>query len=77
MKNYKLFLLLICFILFLAIALVSAARLPVVGGDADQWGTVLNEYLNVSHNDSGELENNTVTSIQLADGTIVEQISLM
>lgn len=34
---------------------ISAARLPTVGGDSDAWGTVLNEYLNVSLNDTGHL----------------------
>lgn len=31
------------------------ARLPVPGSDADQWGTLLNEFLRVSHNDDGTL----------------------
>lgn len=29
------------------------ARLPVPGGDQNQWGTVLNEYLQIEHNTDG------------------------
>src|SRR5688572_4734541 len=29
------------------------ARLPVPGGDADQWAEILNEYLLVSHREDG------------------------
>ena len=29
------------------------AQLPTVGGDNDSWGGILNEYLQVSHNDNG------------------------
>lgn len=32
------------------------ARLPVVGGDRDNWGTVLNDYLSVEHNPDGTLK---------------------
>jgi hypothetical protein len=28
-------------------------RLPTVGGDSGNWGTVLNDYLTVEHNDDG------------------------
>lgn len=31
------------------------ARLPVVGADGNAWGTVLNEFLQVSHNSDGTL----------------------
>lgn len=33
------------------------ARLPTVGGDNDNWGTVLNEFLDVAHNTDGTLKN--------------------
>ena len=36
------------------------------------WSTVLNDFLNVSHNDSGELENDTVSSLQILNNTIVD-----
>jgi len=32
------------------------ARLPTIGGDNDAWGSVLNEYLAVSHNTDGTLK---------------------
>lgn len=32
------------------------ARLPTVGGDADSWGSLLNEYLQTSHNSDGTLK---------------------
>ena len=31
------------------------ARLPIVGGDEDNWGNLLNEFLGVSHNGDGTL----------------------
>lgn len=30
-----------------------AARLPIVGGDDDNWGTILNTYLSTEHGDDG------------------------
>jgi len=30
-----------------------AAKLPVVGGDSGNWGTILNEYLTVEHGTDG------------------------
>jgi len=32
------------------------SRLPTVGGDNNSWGTVLNEFLEVSHNSDGTLK---------------------
>lgn len=37
------------------------ARLPTVGGDDGDWGTVLNDFLNVSHNGDGTLQSTAVT----------------
>jgi len=33
------------------------AQLPTVGGDDNTWGTVLNEFLEVSHNADGTIKN--------------------
>jgi len=33
------------------------SRLPSVGGDNDDWGNILNDYLTVSHNNDGTLKN--------------------
>src|SRR5258708_259597 len=32
-----------------------AARLPTIGGDSGNWGTVLNQFLQVGHNSDGTL----------------------
>jgi hypothetical protein len=31
------------------------SRLPVIGGDADNWGTILNDFLDVAHAADGTL----------------------
>lgn len=46
------------------------ARLPVPGGDSGAWGSVLNDYLNVVHNNDGTLKDNTVSSSQLQDDAV-------
>lgn len=38
------------------------ARLPIVGGDPDNWGTVLNDFLSVAHNTDGSLLSSAVAS---------------
>jgi hypothetical protein len=40
------------------------ARLPVVGGDAGNWGTILNTFLQVSHASDGTLNSNVVGAAQ-------------
>ena len=39
-----------------------AERLPIVGGDPDNWGTVLNGFLGVAHNADGSLIPSAVAS---------------
>lgn len=46
------------------------ARLPEPGGDSGQWGDVLNDYLQVSHNPDGSLKNSSVSGAALQDGVI-------
>lgn len=55
------------------------ARLPVVGGDAGNWGTILNTFLSVSlYNDTGNpsdplngtLNSGTVGSTQIVSGSV-------
>jgi hypothetical protein len=63
------------FVLSLAVVFVSAAELPTVGGDDDVWGTVLNEFLNVSLNDTGHLRANNMSfggKITFALGEIID-----
>jgi hypothetical protein len=46
------------------------ARLPIVGGDAGNWGTILNTYLQVSHASDGTLNSGVVGSSQLQSGAV-------
>ncbi|HEX6416462.1 MAG TPA: hypothetical protein VFZ62_02955 [Candidatus Saccharimonadales bacterium] len=39
-------------------------RLPIVGGDAGNWGTILNEFLQVSHASDGTLNSGVVGATQ-------------
>ena len=38
------------------------ARLPKPGSDAGSWGTILNEFLEVSHTSSGTLKSSALTN---------------
>jgi hypothetical protein len=40
-------------------------RLPEPGKDAGNWGNILNDYINVTHDSNGELKSNTVGGAQL------------
>lgn len=40
------------------------SRLPVVGGDTGNWGTILNDFLLVSHASNGTLNSNVVGATQ-------------
>lgn len=54
------------------------ARLPQVGGDSGNWGTVLNDFLTQAHNANGtlkpisssEIQTGAVTTAKLADGAV-------
>jgi hypothetical protein len=56
------------------------ARLPEVGGDAGNWGQILNDYLSQSHSDDGtivpgavgapQLKLNSITRDAIADGEV-------
>ena len=46
--------------LFLVMISVQAIRLPVPGGDDDNWGGILNEFLLVSLNNEGNMKENTM-----------------
>jgi len=60
------------FILISTIGVVSAQRLPTDGGNSDVWGGMLNTFLNVSHNESGELRSDTVSTSEITDDTITD-----
>jgi len=59
-------------VLVLTINLISAVRLPTVNGDSGTWGNILNEFLNVSHNGTGEIKNDSIGSLQIINGTITD-----
>lgn len=42
------------------------ARLPTVGGDGGNWGTILNQFLEVSHNADGTIIDNAVSDNQVS-----------
>lgn len=46
------------------------ARLPQPGGDAGNWGDILNDYLDVSHKTDGSLKDDSVTSSMIANNAI-------
>lgn len=52
------------------------ARLPTPGSDSGQWGNILNEFLEVSHNTDGTLKDTafiadgSITNVKLADGAV-------
>ena len=58
------------FILISVVTLVPAARLPTDVGDSDTWGDILNTFLNVSHNTTGHLKDDTISSNQITDNSI-------
>ena len=46
-----------------------SARQPLVSNDNDQWGTILNAYLNVTLNENGSIKANVNSSISLWNST--------
>lgn len=46
------------------------ARLPHPGGDAGDWGAILNDYLIQSHKADGTLKDNAVTAAAIAYGSV-------
>jgi hypothetical protein len=66
MKKRKKVLEIFIFILIfsiLEIIIVSGARLPTVNSDTDNWGTVLNEFLQQEHNSDGTHGSVNATSV--------------
>jgi hypothetical protein len=46
------------------------SRQPIVGGDAGNWGNVLNDYLSVVLDTGGTLKSNTVGTSQISNGAV-------
>ena len=61
---------LVLIILLCLLSSVQAARFPIIGGDGDNWGTILNDLLNVSLDDGGYLEADTVNSTHILDSSV-------
>jgi hypothetical protein len=49
-------------------------RLPTPGGDAGDWGDILNAFLEVSHNANGSLANNTVGTNQIQINAVTNSL---
>lgn len=49
---------------------MSTQRLPHPGGDPGNWGTILNGFLDVSHNPNGTLASNTVGTNQIQNNAV-------
>lgn len=52
------------------------ARLPTVGGDQNDWGNILNEFLSVSHSSSGVIVSSAQTYSPSGGGTATLDLSL-
>ena len=46
------------------------ARLPQVGGDHNNWGDILNEYLRQAHDEDGVIKPNSISAAQLRPGSV-------
>jgi len=71
-------------ILFFAIEVVSASRLPLVGGDNETWGDLLNDFLlrigganatelNLTMVSGGNIYSSAINTTHLLDGTITAE----
>ena len=49
-----------------------AARLPTVNGDDGNWGTILNEFLEVEHDDDGKHDALLYSTQTLTDGASID-----
>jgi hypothetical protein len=50
--------------------ITTMARLPQLGGDENTWGSVLNDFLEVSLNTDGTVKDGAVNSSALQDGSV-------
>lgn len=45
-------------------------RLPTPGADAGNWGSILNEFLEISHNSDGTIKNGVVSKAAIGLGSV-------
>lgn len=55
--------------LILSISSVTAASLPVVGGSANSWGTILNDFLGISLGPNGTIKDNLITDSMIINSS--------
>ena len=48
------------------------SRLPTIGGDNNEWGSVLNDYLSISLNTDGTLKNMPVQTLVFANPLVID-----
>jgi hypothetical protein len=51
--------------------MINMARLPQPGGDNGTWGDILNQYLQVSHNDDGTVKDTGIVGSKANDDEVV------
>ncbi len=74
-RAFRFLFVLVAFII-VGIFWASGARLPIVGGDSDNWGTILNEYLLAEHTENGSHGNVTAQSLNVTGDVFLPAISL-
>src|SRR3989338_2003469 len=52
------------------------ARLPQPGGDAGNWGSILNDYLATSHKADGTIKDSIIVASNLATGSVTQDAIL-
>jgi|GEM_PF-6093681 len=61
----------VVFLLVFSISFVFGARTPTVGGDTNNWGTILNEFLQLEDTASGTHGNVTADSLNVSGNLVV------
>lgn len=50
------------------------ARLPQPGGDAGNWGDILNDYLSQAHKPDGTIKDDAISAAAIQNGAISETL---
>lgn len=73
MKKSVIIKLIVFFILAINLPITTAARLPVIGGDTNSWGEILNTFLNISLDEGGWIRNNRIGTNQINESSITAE----